>query len=77
MTEKRTMPNATATQPTPNDILASDIADALVAANLITDTHKKELLAKLKTGGVTQNDWGDWIGAATAPQIAKKEAKNG
>ena len=52
----------------PNDLLASQIVDALVMAGLIKDGHKAALLTKLKSGGVTQDDWNLWIDIATAPQ---------
>ncbi len=58
---------------TPNVILASTIADALVASGLIKDTNKAELLAKLKSGGVRQEDWQLWVDIATAPQRPEKE----
>lgn len=61
---------------TPNDILASEITDALIAAGLITDAHKGQLLAKLKTSGVTQEDWNLWIDMATAPQAKPLESDN-
>lgn len=54
----------------PNDVLASEVTEALVAAGLIKDTHKGSLLAKLKTGGVKQEDWNLWIDMATVPQAA-------
>lgn len=61
---------------TPNDVLAFEITEALVAAGLIKDTHKASLLAKLKAGGVRQEDWNLWIDIATAPQVARREADN-
>ena len=67
MTGTPTTPNATAATTTPNDLLASQIADALVTAGLIKDGHKATLLAKLKAGGVPQDDWNLWIDMATAP----------
>lgn len=70
------MPNAPAPAQSPNDILASDIVDALVAAGLIKDAHKGPLLAKLKANGVKQEDWNLWIDMATAPQVAPGEANN-
>lgn len=72
MTEEPAMPTATATPQSPNDILASEIADALVAAGLIKDAHRGPLLAKLKANGVKQEDWNLWIDMATAPQVAPK-----
>ena len=70
------MPNAPAPAQSPNDILASDIVDALVAAGLIKDTHKGQLLAKLMANGVEPEDWNLWIDMATAPQNAMGGANN-
>jgi hypothetical protein len=71
-----TEPNAAVPPQTPNDIMASQITEALVAAGLIKDTHKGPLLAKLKAGGVKQEDWNLWIDIATAPQVTSVEANN-
>ena len=60
----------------PNDILAADITDALIFAGLIKDMHKEQLLAKLKTGGVKQEDWNLWIDMATAPQAIPSETND-
>lgn len=70
------MPDTTTLSQSPNDILASDITDALVAAGLINDTHKSLLLSKLKAGGVKQEDWNLWIDIATAPPASSEEADN-
>jgi len=70
------MPNAAPLVQSPNDILASQVADALVAAGLIADTHKDLLLSKLKAGGVKQEDWNLWIDIATAPPASSEEADN-
>jgi hypothetical protein len=70
------MPNTATLVQSPNDILASRVTDALVAAGLITDTHKPLLLSKLKTGGVKQEDWNLWIDIATAPAANSEEANN-
>lgn len=69
-------PTAAAPTQSPNDMLASQITEALVAAGLIKDTHKGSLLAKLKAGGVRQEDWNLWIDMATAPQRTAEEASN-
>ena len=76
MTGEPTMPNATVTPQSPNDLLASEIVDSLVAAGLIKEAHKGALLAKLKASGVKQEDWNLWIDMATAPQAAPGEANN-
>ncbi len=70
------IPDTTPNIPSPNDLLAVDIADALSTAGLVKDNHKSELLAKLKSGGVTQDDWGLWIDLATAPQGEPGEASD-
>lgn len=70
------MPDTTASTLSPNELLAAQIADALAGAGLIKDNHKTELLAKLKSGGVKQEDWGLWIDLATAPQGEPEEASD-
>ena len=60
----------------PNDLLASQITEALVAAGLIKDKHREPLLTKLKTGGVKQDDWNLWVDIATAPQVTPAKVKN-
>lgn len=52
--------------PSPNDQLAMQIADALVAAGLIRDSHNAPLLSKLKAGGAKQEDWDLWIDIAAS-----------
>ncbi len=71
------MPDTTIRVQSPNDILASQVTDALEAAGLITDTHKDLLLNKLKTGGVKQEDWNLWVDIATTPPAISEEAGNG
>jgi len=68
------MPDAATLNQSPNDLLAAQIADALAGAGLIRENHKAELLAKLVSGGVKQEDWGLWIDLATAPRGGPKEA---
>jgi len=68
------MPDTNPNRPSPNELLAVEIADALETAGLVTDNHKSELLAKLKSGGVGQDDWGLWIDLATAPHDEPGEA---
>ncbi len=76
MTEVTTaVPPAPTLPDSPNDLLASQITEALVAAGLIKDNHKTPLLAKLKTGGVKQEDWNLWIDMATAPQDTTEGAQ--
>lgn len=67
---------ATVPQQSPNDVLASEVTEALVAAGLIKDSHRGTLLANLKTGGVKQEDWNLWIDIATAPQVSHGEGDN-
>ena len=57
----------------PNDTLADQIVQSLVEAGLISTTHKPQLEAKLKAGGVPQDDWNLWIDVATAPRKAQEE----
>jgi hypothetical protein len=76
MTSNPAAPSKPAALQSPNDLLASQITEALVAAGLIKDAHKGPLLSKLKTGGVKQEDWNLWIDMATAPQVAQGEANN-
>ncbi|MFC1492883.1 hypothetical protein ACFL6O_02915 [candidate division KSB1 bacterium] len=59
----------------PNDVLAEQIVDGLVTAGLIDDDHKEELSLKLKTTGVTQEDWNLWIDLATTEE-KEEEAGN-
>ena len=76
MTGGQIMPNTNATNQSPNELLAAQIADALVGAGLIKDNHKSELLAKLNSEGVKQDDWGLWIDLATAVQSEPEEASD-
>jgi hypothetical protein len=55
-------------QKSPNDTLAEQIAQDLLAAGLIPQERKIELERKLKVGGVTQSDWNLWVDIATAPE---------
>ena len=66
MTSNPATPDRSQAAQSPNDQLAAEIADALVEAGLITDRHKAGLLAKLKAGGVRQEDWNLWVDMATA-----------
>ncbi|MDW7761637.1 MAG: hypothetical protein SCM96_13515 [Acidobacteriota bacterium] len=59
---------ANATDKTPNDLLAEEVAEALASAGLIPENRKADLLSKLKVGGVKQEDWGLWVDIATAPR---------
>jgi hypothetical protein len=70
------MDNTTTMAQTPNNTLALEIADALVAAGLIMNAHKGQLLAKLRTSGVAQEDWNLWIDMATAPETMPLESDN-
>ena len=71
MTPTSSTPNTV--PPSPNDQLASEVANALEAAGLIKDSNKEELLGKLKSGGVSQDDWNLWIDLATVPQVVAEE----
>lgn len=74
MTSNPVTPGTPQTAQSPNDLLAVEVADALVEAGLITDGHKTKLFTKLKSGGVRQEDWNLWIDVATAPENAGEEA---
>ncbi|RLC91433.1 MAG: hypothetical protein DRI77_13820 [Chloroflexi bacterium] len=74
MTDNPGTPDTTEALQSPNDLLAVEVADALVEAGLITDGHKAALLTKLKSGGVRQDDWNLWVDMATAPEATDEEA---
>jgi len=74
MTNNPATPDTPDVTQSPDDLLATEVADALVEVGLITDGHKAELLAKLKSGGVRQEDWNLWVDMATAPEAADEEA---
>jgi hypothetical protein len=74
MTDNPGTPDTTEATQTPNDLLAVEVADALVDAGLIPEGRKGALLAKLKSGGVHQNDWNLWVDMATAPEANDEEA---
>lgn len=76
MSDNPATPDAPAAPQSPNDLLASQITEALVAAGLIKDTHKGSLIVKLKANGVKQEDWNLWIDMATAPKVVQGEANN-
>lgn len=76
MTSNPAIPHTAAATPSPNDLLAVQVADALMAAGLIKDSHRAELLSKLKSGGVRQDDWNLWVDLATAQQEAAEETGN-
>ena len=59
---------------TPNEVLAEAVAEALVSAGLVPEKRKADLLSKLKTGGVKQDDWGLWVDLATAPKSTVERA---
>jgi hypothetical protein len=60
----------------PNDILALQITESLVDAGLIRSIHKEQLLAKLKNGGVKQEDWYLWIDMATTTKEMPSEVND-
>jgi hypothetical protein len=62
------MMTANATDKTPNDLLAEEMAEALASAGLVPENRKADLLSKLKVRGVKQEDWGLWVDIATAPR---------
>ena len=46
---------------TPNDMLAEDVATKLVEAGLISKAKLEEVLAKVKAGSASVEDWKLWI----------------
>ncbi|MHB1344944.1 MAG: hypothetical protein ACYCX3_11400 [Thermoleophilia bacterium] len=66
-------PDTTEATQSPNDLLAVEVADALVNAGLIIERHKAVLLTRLKSGGVRQDDWNLWVDMATAPEAPGEE----
>ncbi len=55
----------------PNEKLAGQIARELSKAGLIPENRSGDLEAKLKFGGVSQDDWNLWVDLATAPDRQK------
>ncbi len=53
---------------TPNEVLAEQIRDALVGRNLISESHQSEVLAKLKNGSASSDDWCLWIDPTVADE---------
>ena len=45
----------------PNDVLAEDVATKLVAAGLVSKAKLEEVLAKVKSGTASVEDWKLWI----------------
>lgn len=45
----------------PNDILAEDIVTKLVSAGLVSKAKQEEILAKVKSGSASVEDWKLWI----------------
>jgi hypothetical protein len=45
----------------PNDALAEDVANKLVEAGLVSKTKLDEILAKVKAGTASVEDWKLWI----------------
>jgi hypothetical protein len=76
MTSNPATPDTPEAIQSPSDLLAAEVTDALVDAGLITDGHKAELLTKLKSGVVHQDDWNLWVDIATAPGSADEEARD-
>ncbi len=63
----------TANTMTPNDILAKQIAEKLAEASLVPANRQDQLLSKLQVGGVTKDDWNQWVDMATAPERSGEE----
>ena len=45
----------------PNDTLAQEVVNKLVEAGLVTKAKAAEVLAKVKAGTATSEDWKLWI----------------
>ena len=56
----------------PNEVLAEELVQSLLEAGLIPEDQESELERKLKAGGVTEDDWNQWIDLATAPDEAEE-----
>lgn len=59
---------------TPNEILATLVADSLVEAGFVSATKTAEVLEKISSGGATSEDWRLWI--ELAQEKKAKEADN-
>ena len=58
----------------PNDALAEDVANKLVEAGLVSKAKLDEVLAKVKAGTASVEDWKLWIDLG---QKKKQGEKNG
>jgi len=58
----------------PNDVLAEDVATKLVEAGLVSKAKLEEVLAKVKSGTASVEDWKLWIDVS---QKKPAGAKNG
>jgi hypothetical protein len=76
MTDESEVHDVPEKKESPNDLLAKQVADELVSSGLITESHKCQLLAKLKSGWVKQEDWSLWIDIATARPVTPAEVNN-
>ena len=45
----------------PNDVLAEDVVTKLVGAGLVSKAKHEEILAKVKSGSASVEDWKLWI----------------
>ncbi len=59
---------------TPNEILATLVADSLVEAGFVSATKTAEVLEKIPSGGATSEDWRLWI--ELVQEKKAKEADN-
>ncbi|MBU8933214.1 MAG: hypothetical protein KOO62_04325 [candidate division Zixibacteria bacterium] len=50
----------------PNELLAEKISKELVKSGLVKENRRNDLEAKLKTSGISGDDWQRWIKEATA-----------
>ena len=60
----------------PNDTLAQEVVNKLVDAGLISKAKAAEVLAKVKAGNATSEDWKLWIELDQAKKAKAKAAAN-
>lgn len=50
----------------PNDVLAEDVVTKLVDAGLVSKAKHEEILAKVKSGSASVEDWKLWVDVSQA-----------
>lgn len=58
----------------PNDSLAEEVVNKLVEAGLVSKTKAAEVMAKVKAGTATSEDWKLWIDLGQAKKPGGKDA---